>query len=67
MFTEEGITEYKKWAEWISDEDFMLSPDFVPDKNTPQGAIDYYKEMISGMFGIDSSDIKFPTGIGLNL
>lgn len=66
MFTDDGKSEYDKWAKWISDENYMFSPDFVPDENTPQGAVDYYKDMISMVVDVDSPDFEFPTGIGLN-
>ena len=67
MFTEEGLTEYNKVAKWVGDENFMLSPDFVPTDDTPQEAIDYYKYMMSDLVDFDADDFKCPTGIGMNL
>ena len=67
MFTEEGLAEYNKVAKWVGDENFMLSPDFVPTDDTPQEAIDYYKYMMSDLVDFDADDFKWPTGIGMNL
>lgn len=66
MFTEEGYKEFEKWSEWVSDENFMLSPDFVPTKETPQGAIDYYKSMMDMVVDFDAPDFSWPTGVGMN-
>lgn len=66
MFTEEGIKEYEKWKKWISDENFMFSPDFVPTKDTPQGAVDYYKRIMSMCVNFDAPDFAWPTGVGGN-
>lgn len=66
MFTDDGQKEYQKWAKWISDENFMFSPDFVPDENTPQGAIGYYKFMLDEMVDFDAPDFEWPTGVGVN-
>jgi hypothetical protein len=69
MFTPEGQTEYEKWEKWISDEAFQFSPDFVPTKETPAEAIEYYKSVYKGMLPMidfDSPDFEWPTGIGLN-
>lgn len=67
MLTEQGAREYEKWAEWISDDNFDLSPDFVPDETTPQGAIDYYKSVMSMVVDFDSPSFTWPTGVGLCL
>ncbi|WP_148362928.1 hypothetical protein [Olsenella massiliensis] len=69
MFTPEGQREYEKWEKWISDDEFQFSPDFVPTDDTPQGAVDYYKNMYRSclsMLDIDSPSFEWPTGIGLN-
>ncbi|QKF07198.1 hypothetical protein HLV38_02965 [Berryella wangjianweii] len=69
MFTSDGEAEYRKWEQWISDDEFQFSPDFVPNDDTPQGAIEYYKSMYRELFPmleIDSPDFRWPTGIGLN-
>lgn len=66
MFTDEGQSEYEKWAEWISDDNFQFSPDFVPDESTPQGAVDYYKYMLGDMVDFDAPGFTWPTGIGVN-
>lgn len=66
MFTPEGEAEYKKWEKWISDDDFQFSPDFIPDDDTPQGAIDYYKFMLDEMVDFDAPDFEWPTGVGVN-
>lgn len=66
MFTEDGYIEFEKWSEWVSDENFMLSPDFVPTKGTPQGAIDYYKSMMDMAVDFDAPDFTWPTGVGMN-
>lgn len=68
MFTKSGKSEYEKYAQWISDENFQFSPDFIPGEKTPQEAVEYYKDMYRDMFGIDfdSPDFRWPTGIGLN-
>ena len=66
MFTEDGRTEYEKWAKWVSDDEFDLSPNFIPDADTPQGAIEYYKYMLSDMVDFDSPDFSWPTGIGMS-
>lgn len=69
MFTENAQSEYEKWEKWISDEEFQFSPDFVPTKDTPEGAVEYYKKTIGDFFPMidfDSPDFKWPTGIGLN-
>lgn len=66
MFTEEGLAEFKKWEKWISDENFDFSPDFVPTADTPQGAIDYYKDMMSMGVNFDAPNFSWPTGVGMN-
>lgn len=66
MFTPEGEAEYKKWEKWISDDNFQFSPDFIPDDDTPQGAIEYYKFMLDEMVDFDAPDFEWPTGIGLD-
>lgn len=69
MFTGEGKKEYEKWAKWISDDAFQFSPDFVPDDETPAGAVEYYKNMYKSMLPMidfDSPNFEWPTGIGLN-
>lgn len=66
MFTEDGYDEFEKWSKWVSDDDFDLSPDFVPDEDTPQGAIDYYKSMMGMLVDFDAPDFSWPTGIGMN-
>ena len=66
MFTPEGEAEYKKWEKWISDDDFQFSPAFIPDDDTPQGAIDYYKFMLDEMVDFDAPDFEWPTGVGVN-
>ena len=67
MFTEDGHKEFEKWSEWVSDENFMLSPDFVPTEDTPQGAIDFYKRMEGMAVDFDAPDFTWPTGCGMNL
>lgn len=67
MFTDEGRAEYEKWRKWIEDENFDLSPNFVPTEDTPQGAIDYYKEMESMLINFDDPNFTWPTGCGMNL
>ena len=66
MFTESGFIEYEKHRKWISDEDYMLSPNFVPTDETPQEAIDYYKRMEASLVDFDAPDFKWPTGVGMN-
>lgn len=66
MFTPEGEAEYKKWEKWISDDNFQFSPDFIPDDDTPQGAIEYYQFMLDEMVDFDAPDFEWPTGIGLD-
>lgn len=66
VFTEDGAEEYEKYSKWISDENFMFSPDFVPTEDTPQEAIDYYKDMLSIAVDFDDPNFKWPTGIGMN-
>lgn len=48
MFTSDRETEYKKWGKWISDDEFQFSPDFVPNNDTPQGVIEYHKDLYRG-------------------
>ncbi|MFR7746669.1 MAG: hypothetical protein ACLU06_04500 [Eggerthellaceae bacterium] len=67
MFTDEGRAEYEKWRKWIEDENYDLSPNFVPTEDTPQGAIDYYKEMESMLINFDDPNFTWPTGCGMNL
>ena len=67
MFTEDGLAEYEKVAEWVGDDSYQLSPNFVPTEDTPQEAIDYYKYMMSDLVDFDSEDFRWPTGIGMNL
>lgn len=67
MFTESGFAEYEKYQKWISDEDYMLSPNFVPTDETPQAAVDYYKSLESYLVDFDAPDFKWPTGVGMNL
>lgn len=65
MFTSEGQKEYEKWEKWVSDGSHHFSPNFVPTSDTPQGAIDYYKDMYKSMLpglDVDAPDF-FPTGI----
>ncbi len=66
MFTNEGIKEYEKYKNWISDENFMLSPNFVPTEDTPEEAIEYYKYMESEFVDFDSPNFTWPTGVGMN-
>ena len=66
MFTEEGLKEYEKYEKWISDENFMLSPNFIPTEDTPKEAIEYYKYMQSDVVDFDSPDYKWPTRIGMS-
>ena len=65
MLTYDGFQEYLKYQKYISDDEYMLSPNFVPDENTPQEAIDYYKGIYEDFF--PGQEITFPTGIGFNL
>ena len=67
MFTERGQVEYEKVAKWISDENYHLSPNFVPTEDTPQEAVDYYKYMMSDLVDFDAEDFEWPTGIGMCL
>ncbi len=67
MFTEDGYKEFKKWEKWISDENFDLSPDFVPTEDTPQGAIDFYKRMEGMAIDFDDPNFTWPTGCGMNV
>lgn len=67
MFTEEGLADYKKVAEWVGDKNYMLSPNFIPTDDTPQEAIDYCKYMMSDMVDFNAEDFEWPTGIGMNL
>lgn len=66
MFTPEGENEYKKYEKWVSDENYMLSPDFIPTDETPKEAVEYYKYMMSDVVDFESPDFKWPTGIGVN-
>lgn len=66
MFTDEGAKTYEKWAKWVSDENYQFSPNFVPDENTPEGAVEYYKYMLSDLVDFDAPGFEWPTGIGLN-
>lgn len=66
MFTSEGLEEYKKHEKWISDDNFMFSPNFVPTKETPQETIEYYKYMESEDVNFDDPSFKWPTGFGMN-
>ncbi|MEF2845347.1 MAG: hypothetical protein U0O24_01695 [Eggerthellaceae bacterium] len=63
MFTDEGRAEYEKWRKWIEDENYDLSPNFVPTEDTPQGAIDYYKEMESMLINFDDPNLRGPQGV----
>lgn len=67
MFTERGQVEYEKVAKWVSDENYHLSPNFVPTEDTPQEAVDYYKYMMSDLVDFDAEDFEWPTGIGMSL
>lgn len=66
MFTKEGLAEYEKVAKWVGDENYQLSPDFVPTDDTPQEAVDYYKYMMGDLVDFDAEDFEWPTGIGMN-
>lgn len=63
MFAEEVLAEYEKVAEWVSDENYMLSPNFTPTDDAPQETVDCYKYMMSDMVDFNADD----TGIGMNL
>lgn len=65
MFTDDGKNEHAKWAKWISDEDFDFSPDFVPGPDTPNGAVEYYKRMMSDLVDFDAPGFSWPTGVGM--
>jgi hypothetical protein len=71
MLTAEGESEYKKWEKWISDENFQLSPTFVPTEETPRaGAVEYCKDTCRSFFPMIDFDLlsfKWPVGIGINL
>ena len=67
MFTESGLFEYEKHRKWISDENFMLSPNFVPTDETPKAAVEYYKRLEAPLVDFDAPDFKWPTGVGMNL
>lgn len=67
MFTESGRETYEKYREWLEDENFDLSPNFVPTEDTPQGAIDFYKSIESMVVNFDHPDFEWPTGIGMCL
>ena len=43
MFTEDGMSEYEKYAKWIGDDSFQFSPDFVPGPDTPPEVTECYK------------------------
>ena len=66
MFTDDGKREYEKHKKWISDENFMFSPNFVPTEETPKETVEYYKHMQSDLIDFDDSNFKWPTGIGMN-
>ena len=66
MFTDEGRTEFEKYEKWVSDEDFDLSPNFVPTEDTPEGAVEYYKFMMSDLVDFNAPGFTWPTGVGMN-
>ena len=49
----------------ISDENYLFSPDFVPDENAPQGATDYYRSMLCEMVDFDAPDFEWLTGVAV--
>ena len=65
MFTDDGKSEYRKYAKWIGDDDFDFSPDFVPTEDTPKEAVEYYKMMMSELVDFDAPDFTWPTGVGM--
>lgn len=67
MFTERGHIEYEKVAKWVGDENYHLSPNFVPTEDTPQEAVDYYKYMMGDLVDFDAEGFEWPTGIGMCL
>lgn len=67
MLTEEGLAKYKRVAKWVGDENYMLSPNFIPTDDTPQEAIDYYKYMMGDLVDFDVDGFEWPTGVGMNL
>lgn len=67
MLTDEGVKTWEKYRKWVADENFMLSPDFVPDEDTPAEAVEYYKYMLSDFVDFDAPGFTWPTGIGVNL
>lgn len=67
MFTDEGRKEFEKYEKWISDENFDLSPSFVPDENTPKEAVEYYKYMMGELVDFDDPGFSWPTGVGMCL
>lgn len=66
MFTPDGEKEFEKYSKWVSDEDFMLSPNFIPTKDTPQEAVNYYKYMMEEVVDFNAPDFEWPTGVGMN-
>lgn len=66
MFTPEGRSEFDKYSEWISDDDFDLSPNFIPDDDTPPEAVAYYKRMMAPLVDFDDPSFEWPTGVGMN-
>lgn len=66
MFTDDGQAKYNEFAQWVSDENYMFSPNFVPTEETPAEAIEYYKYMLSDLVDFDAPGFEWPTGIGVN-
>lgn len=66
MFTKEGLQEYNKWKKWVGNDECDFRPDFVPTEDTPQGAIDYYKDMLSEIVDFDDPNFTWPTGVTIN-
>ena len=67
MLSKDRNNEYEKYRKWIEDENFDLSPNFIPIEDTPQGAIDFYKDIESILVDFDDPDFTWPTGVGMSL
>lgn len=69
MFTGGGRAEYEKWAQWVVDDEFDLSSNFIPDADTPRVLQIHARRaihMLGDMVDFDSPDFSWPTGIGMS-